>query len=319
MLDTFLSVLRPCWSIVIFAAREAPDVLFQSVDAAIRASPPGTTIEVIVNGNRHLLDQVVARYVMAGQNAESFALRFWFIPFGDKANAWNQYIHTIWADQELVFFVDGYAQVKPDAISLLGNSVMSQDFVLGGTGVPTVGRSAAALRANLLKNGGIHGNLCCVKGRVMSRMRARGIRLPVGLYRTDSLVETFLVYDLNPEKNEWDDRRVYVHPDATWAISVPHGWRVSNMQTRWNRLLRQALGDIEKGAFRELFAIRKIELPLAHDSSLAMVEAWVHECPKAAKKLIRFHPLRRLALQKLRQFRPQAPDQLKPQLVWSGG
>jgi hypothetical protein len=73
-------------------------------------------------------------------------LRIWSIPLGDKANAWNQYIHHLWAGQELVFFIDGYVRLNSDAIELLGGAVQSDPQALGGSGVPTVGRSARALR-----------------------------------------------------------------------------------------------------------------------------------------------------------------------------
>lgn len=304
------------WSLVIFAARETPDILIQTVEAALNAVPACTTIDVLVNGNRDLMDVTIAGYSYRSQDRVPALVKWWFIPWGDKANAWNQYIHSIWAGQELAFFVDGYVQVKPDAIKLLGRAVMGHSFALGGTGVPTTGRSAAKLRRSMLKNGGLHGNLCCIKGQAIRRMRESGIRLPVGLYRTDALMETFMVYDFGPDVNVWNDLRVLVHPDATWSIARADSWGFENLKSRWNRVVRQSMGELEKAAFKDLFVNRKVGLPLKALTVRQLVETWLEECPDQARKMLLRHPLSLLALRKLKTVFVPTFDQLEPVLCF---
>lgn len=311
------SSLSPVWGIAIFAARESAATVQASIAAAEAAALPGARIDVLVNGNRALLEQVVADCRQRDRDTRNVRIQIWFIPLGDKANAWNQYFHHIWSGEALAFFIDGYVQVHADALALLGHAVMAQDSVLGGTGVPTVGRSAAQLRHNLLKNGGIHGNLCCVKGSVIERMRARDIRLPVGLYRTDSLVETFLVYDLDPVSHAWDDGRVLVHPHASWAISVAKPWSLANLRARLSRAVRQASGELEKSAFKTLFADTLTTLPMAALTARELVQTWLQRHPADARKLFLSHPLRLVAWWKLRRCQTPLPSDLKPVLVWS--
>jgi len=100
-------------------------------------------------------------------------LKVWSIHYGDKANAWNQYFHTIWSGEQLAFFTDGYVRLRPDALRLLGNAVMSKESVLGGSGVPSVGRTAKKLTAHMISAGGFHGNFCCVKGCVIYEFKLR--------------------------------------------------------------------------------------------------------------------------------------------------
>jgi hypothetical protein len=48
----------------------------------------------------------------AGRNG---SLRIWSITVGDKAFAWNEYLHRIWPASAMTFFIDGYAEVRSDA------------------------------------------------------------------------------------------------------------------------------------------------------------------------------------------------------------
>ena len=306
----------PRWGVVLFAARETPDAMRQTIAAAQLAVAEQTTIDVLVNGNASLATAVVALLAAPKAAPANGRLRVWSIPHGDKANAWNQYVHHIWAAEELVFFVDGYARVQPDALQLLGNAVMGSDFALGGSGVPTVGWSADVLRANMLKNGGMHGNLCCVKGTALASMKQRGIRLPVGLYRTDSLMETWLVYDLDPIANKWDDARVLVHGRATWGMDEGRVWHPSSVLAHWRRKLRQAQGNLEMRAFKDFFVTRPQLPERLPATSRALVANWMVQCPGDARASLRGHPLRQWAWHRLQQQPDAQPQNLLPTLVW---
>jgi len=308
------------WGVVLFAAREAPGVLIRSIEAARVAAVGRTTIDVMVNGNASLVTSVVALLQSPGVPQVNGCLRMWSIPHGDKANAWNQYLHHIWRGEEIAFFVDGYVQLQPDALGLLGKAVLDGPGVLGGSGVPTQGRSAKALRANMLVNGGFHGNLCCIQGDVIQRLKDRGIKLPVGLYRTDSLMGAFLAYNLDPGTDPWADERIAVHPDASWRVDAQPVWHVSALRSHWKRMLRQARGVLELAAFREHAAVRRLPPERLPDTASAMVSAWVRDCPQDARQALGWHPLRWWALRQLRrESAGLGAANVTPTLVWSNG
>ena len=304
------------WGIVFFAARETPQAIRRSVDAALLAAPGPATIDVMVNGSLPLADALTQGWMAPDTGLPQVRIRVWSIPHGDKANAWNQYVHHIWSSESLAFFLDGYVQPRQDALILLGQAVSGRAAALGGSGVPTQGRSASTLRANFLVNGGFHGNLCCIKGDVLQRLKQRNIRLPVGLYRTDSLMGALLAYDLDPSTRAWDDDRIVVHPEATWRFDAKPGWHIATLQGHWSRRQRQARGALENAAFSNHLAKRRLLPEQLPPEAKELVLNWVRMCPADAQRVLRFHPLRWWALRKLREQQPVDYAVPLPVLRW---
>jgi hypothetical protein len=152
------------WALAIFAARESVADLSASVQAVIVAARVPLVIDVLINGNPSLATDFVKVMQGAVRLAGEVEVRVWYLPFGDKAHAWNEYFHAIWSGEPLAFFIDGYVRPKPDSIELLGRAVLADAVALGGSGTPDMGRTSRQLRAAMLADGGIHGNFCCIKG-----------------------------------------------------------------------------------------------------------------------------------------------------------
>ena len=292
------------WVIVIFASRETLATLLKTLHAATAAAQGLANIEVLVNGNLQLAADVVGHFrdaeAAVGEVVASASawprVRIWSIPFGDKANAWNQYIHQIWVGEEIAFFVDGYVRLNADAVGLLGEAVKSDERALGGCGVPTTGRSAKALRHNLIVNTGFHGNFCCIKGQAMAQMRRSHISLPVGLYRTDALMGAFLCYAMNPATNVWEDHRILVHPTASWDVDLARWWRPRDLVAIFKRYGRQARGRLENKAIANHLAIRRLAPQALPGSATEMVLEWASRCPADLQSIISRDPLARWAL-----------------------
>ncbi len=96
---------------------------------------------MLVNGNP-ALGQDMAAWISASSAMEA-SVRVWSIARGDKAHAWNEYVHRIRPQGRTAFFLDGYAQARPDALSLLAASLAQEAETLGAPRVPSIGRSAA--------------------------------------------------------------------------------------------------------------------------------------------------------------------------------
>ena len=304
------------WSVVIFSSRETLPQLRQTLDAALLASGAGACVHVLVNGNATLA-QALASAIAGEHKSGTFPASYsnaqvWSIPFGDKANAWNQFIHEIWRGEEIAFFIDGYVRLNADAIELLGNAVAANPKALGGTGVPTVGRSAAALRHDLITNTGFHGNFCCITGGTIHQMREMQIRLPIGLYRTDGLMGALLSYALDPGTHVWEDSRIHVHPQASWQTEQAKWWRIKDLRAYAKRALRQARGNLEKAAFADHLVNRLCSPAALPATASEMVLEWAARCPDDFKPLVQGRLLVRVAYKSLLKAPDVAPGNLKP-------
>ncbi|HEV2608905.1 MAG TPA: hypothetical protein VGU61_01460 [Noviherbaspirillum sp.] len=318
-----LRLERHDWTVAIFAARETAGTLASCLQAALKScGSRRTVIDVLVNGNRALADQF-SEYVdefrrrrMDNQTTDNAVVRVWFIPFGDKAHAWNVYLHTIWPGGDVGYFIDGYVQVRPDAFLLLDEGLTTTTGALGATGIPTSGRSARNLASQMLTEGGMHGNLHAIRGSAISNLKQTGFRLPLGLYRTDSLIGAVLMFRLDPAKNEWDPKRVFVHPQVTWHVASASLWTLKDLSAQYKRKLRQAQGALENRAVREHLAIGKRDPVLLPRTTNELVNRWLAAHPEQATQAFVSQPLTFYAARKLRQHRDWSIADLPPVLAY---
>ena len=106
----------------IFAAREDASEIMKSIaacrDASKREGLPAIC-DVLVNGNRRLVDDLQHELFPVAEHSNPFLIRVWYIAVPDKAHTWNIYLEHIWPQAEVAHFVDGYAQPHADSFSLL--------------------------------------------------------------------------------------------------------------------------------------------------------------------------------------------------------
>ncbi|MFX1678196.1 hypothetical protein PV762_03100 [Mitsuaria sp. CC2] len=301
-------------SLVIFSSRESDAVLHANVSALRGALPPDMQVVILVNGNGALVGQLRRRLAV---EPPPFPVSLWEIPHGDKANAWNQYVHAIWQGESLVCFIDGYVTLPPLAIARLAEAVEAGGaHVLGGTGQPSIGRGSAALRERMRQEGGFHGNFCCLKGSTIAAMRARGLRLPVGLYRTDSLMGAFLSFGLHPESSPWDPSRIAVADDATWLLPKKQWWRPGDVKGQIKRVLRQGRGRVENAAVKFFLATRHQPIDSLPATARALALAWQTRAPQEVEALLRADALNRRGWRELLDQQEPVPQTLAPRLVW---
>lgn len=310
------------WALVIFANRESLQQLHQTLTAALTSASSCAVIHVLVNGNPALANAMAAELTVQQGNSGlalgNPAVRLWSIPLADKANAWNQYIHELWSGEEIVFFIDGYVRLNADAVELLGTAVTANPQALGGTGVPTMGRSAKALRENMIVNTGYHGNFCCIKGSTIHQMRDKQIRLPLGLYRTDSLMGAFLCYALDPGSHIWEDYRIHVHPTASWQIDPAKWWRFKDLKAYVKRYFRQVRGRIENAAVAEHLANRRCSPAKLPATAQEMVLEWSEQCPDDARVLAQSSPVIRYVMAGIQSAALPVMGNALPKIVWQG-
>lgn len=237
-------------NIAILSSRESLDVLVSTVQSAVKAVPMNSIVDVVINGNNEN-----AKYIVQALNVldgyESIKIFIWFISKADKENAWNTHIHQIWrSNDQFAIYIDGYVKVDSVSIDAICNA-MSKQGALGGTGLPSIGRSAKAQRDEMVKNGGFHGNFCGLTQRAMEIIRANGIRIPIGMYRVDSVMGAYLSFGLDNINNEWRPKEyIKIASDATWQVEKKHWYKIKDIVAAIKRKKRQAKGGIENLAIK---------------------------------------------------------------------
>ena len=289
-------------------------MLTSCVQAAIVAcSGRRARIDVLINGNAQLAEQFSA--VAADLGSGTASVRVWSIAAPDKAHTWNEFTHQIWDTGGTAFFIDGYAQVQPGSLTAMEQALAATPDALGATGVPTCGRSATKIREQMLREGGIHGNLFAISAEGMRGIRQSGFRLPLGIYRTDPLIGSVLMFRLDPANNAWKPGRIVVVPTATWHVDGIEDINLKNIKSQFKRILRQAQGDLENLAARDHLAFRKLppqDLPV---TVADMIASWIAAHPAQARALFLRRPLCFYAARKLREPRDWSTTTIAPQLL----
>jgi hypothetical protein len=196
--------------IAVFAHNEARRIT--ACLEALRLSPilPNTSCYVIANG---CTDDTLARvteYALHAPWVKVIELRI-----GDKANAWNYFVHEMAPQAESYFFTDGDCKVENGALQCLEEPLLS-DNVNAASGVPSRRNiSLGIFRREITMHGGFAGNLYVLSRDFVSRLRAQGVRLPRGLIGDDSLISALALWDLDPS-SDWKQERIRVVPTATF-------------------------------------------------------------------------------------------------------
>ena len=304
------------WSIAIFAARESTAVLAASIRAALAACKGRSAIiNVLINGNQALAQELAT--MVDCWDSGSCDLQLWSISTPDKAHTWNEYAHRIWTPGSLAFFVDGYARVMPDAFREIEQHLVKAPESWCASGVPTCGRSATSIREEMLRSGGIHGNLYSVSSKGMESIRTTGFRLPLGLYRTDPLLGAALIFRLDPANNTWEPKRITVVATATWQVDNQSLWSLQSIQGQLKRMVRQAQGELENRAAREHMAIKRLAPQFLPKTAKELITHWLDEHPAQARALFKQRPLTFYAAKKVRGLRDWSSVSTLPLLVRS--
>ncbi|WP_431268584.1 hypothetical protein [Dankookia sp. P2] len=237
-------------------------------------------------------------------------VRLFDIRFGDKSNAWNQYVHALAPAASMHVFVDGYAMVTPGAIRALAGALADNPQAHAAAALPSSGRSAPAQRAAMRRSPSLHGSLHALRGGFLDRIRAAGIRLPVGLYRGDGLVGSLVVHDLDALADPWDTSRIALAEAATWKVAPLSLLRPRDLRRLWNRRVQQARGSFEDAALKSwIYSANFTGLPSFADCMLA---EWLKADPAALRGRT---PFPRLAHARLAIPRAPSADLLEPTVL----
>ena len=297
------------WSVSVFARNERHHLpaCIKAIARAIRGV--NTHVSLILNGTSD--DSSTVADALTRQLGLS--IEIYDIEFGDKSNAFNQFVYSIRPKADVYFFVDGYAMVDEFAFIELNRSLEEHSQSNAAAALPSTGRSASNIRVDMLKYGGLHGSLFALRRSFVDRLVMMELRLPIGLYRGDGLIGSFVAHDLDPQ-NPWRPFLAgNVVPTATWQTVPLSVWRWRDLVRHWHRLIRQGRGRLEHEAIKEIIYRNGYKaLPVYAD---LMILEWINKLPKYRRsKLIR-DPFAMLAVWQIRRPRSPATEEIIPHLL----
>ncbi len=294
-----------------FARNERPTLISCLKHIARAVDGRDAHVSVILNGSSD--GSALALKAAAPEIGVPFSV--YEIDYADKSNAINQVVHHLRRTAEICFFVDAYAMITPDSLIDLAETLAANPRAMAAAAVPSAGRSADAMRAEMMINPGIHGSLFALRGEFVARMAEQDFRIPVGLYRGDGLIGSALMHNLDALGTPWTKHHIAIAPKATWSFRPLSPWNSADRKRQWNRLLRQGRGELEDMAIKRLIYLGNYEaLP---EFASELVRDLLRNDRAEALRCLRRRPLGVMALREAFAAKDPAPGDLVPRLVVS--
>lgn len=226
----------PCsWPVAVFAHNEARNIV-ACLDSLQRAAAVPPTCYVLANACSDATEALVRRYALAHPNVHLVS-----IALGDKANAWNVFVHEVAPHgAEVVFFMDGDVRATPGALDNMARTLDGQPHANGVSALPKSGRGVEAFQRDMLENNGVAGNLYGLRATFVERIRTRGIHMPVGTIGEDALMGAMLKWDLSGE-TRWDNARVVVAREAGFEFDSVSPWLPREWKKYYRRRVRYSV------------------------------------------------------------------------------
>jgi glycosyltransferase involved in cell wall biosynthesis len=237
------------------AAKSAPDGRSQSLPVmvlahneerhiaacldSIFAADPDRRFEIYVmaNGCTDRTEDIVRDY-----GARHADVHLVSIALGDKCNAWNVFVHEVvptrCPSRDVYFFMDGDARATPGSFTAMARTLQSEPYAHAAAAVPTTGRNVKRDRQKILELRELVANLYALRGEFVERARAKNARIPLSLEGDDGLIGALVKWDLEPQRRQFDDRRIAPCADAGFAFESMSLTRVSDWKAYWKRAVR---------------------------------------------------------------------------------
>lgn len=299
-------------NLAIFASRETTQELKQTLKHALESTQPNCTIDILINGNKKLESDLTATLKNTSKQPLQ-PIRVWSIPTADKANTWNQHIHSIWAGNTDTIYIDGYVLINRDSVLRLQNTLQKNPSALGTSGAPSIGWSAKKIRETMKNDGGFHGNFCAISAAALARIREHNAKLPLGMYRVDALMGAFLAFGLSDKERRWQPK-IYTPTtfDATWMCTEKLWYSPKDIASWYRRRERQLRGQIENSAIKALLTEDMTSFADLPKNIAALFETWKDRQPKEFQRR-RYQKAKNYFL----SYTPPLKTDLAPKLVYN--
>jgi glycosyltransferase involved in cell wall biosynthesis len=228
---------KAVWPVMVLAHNEERHIK-ACLDSIFAADPVGRfEVYVMANGCTDATEEIVRQYARKRPEVHLVSIRF-----GDKCNAWNVFIHETVAaqcpDREVYFFMDGDARAVPGSFSAMARALAEDEHAHAASAPPVSGRNAARDRAELLEQRGLVANLYALRGAFVRRLQHMGVRIPLKLEGDDGLLGALIKWDLEPDRRDFDHKRIVPCPTAGFEFEPFSPLRPANWLVYWRRAVR---------------------------------------------------------------------------------
>lgn len=226
------------WPVAVFAHNEARHILacLDSLERAAAGQP--LSVHVLANGCRDATAEVARKHARRGGD-----IRVVEIALGDKANAWNTYIHDLAPRAPIHFFIDGDVRADPHALPRMAETLLASPRHNAISAMPGNGRDRAGIRRRMLRFGRVAGNLYALSGAFVEQLKAAERRMPVGFIGEDWLVACMAKQDYTRLAMQTPNQGLVFNPEATFSIRSLSPWRPRDWRTYVRRLVRYRLRE----------------------------------------------------------------------------
>jgi len=223
------------WSVAVFAHNEARNII-ACLDSLQAASHHPIECHVLANACSDRTEALVREYAVRHPN-----VRLHVIALGDKATAWNVFVHDFALQGAAhYFFIDGDVRATPGALDIMADVLAQHPQANGVSSLPKSGRGVAAFQRDMLKDNGVAGNLYGLRGAFVERIREQAIRMPIGTIGEDALIGAMLKWDLRGD-TRWDNSRVVVAQGAGFEFDSVSPWLPREWKKYYRRRVRYSV------------------------------------------------------------------------------
>lgn len=217
------------WPVAVFAHNEARNIV-ACLDSLQAAASHPITCHVLANACSDRTEALVREYGADHPNVHLVS-----ITLGDKANAWNVFVHQVAPIGSLLyFFIDGDVRAMPGSLDAMAQVLAQHPHANGVSALPQSGRGIAAFQRDMLRNNGVAGGLYGLRGSFVERIRTQAINFPIGTIGEDALIGAMLKWDLRGD-TRWDNSRVVVAENAGFEFDSVSPW----LSREWKKYFRR--------------------------------------------------------------------------------
>ena len=229
------------WSVCIFAHNEQDHIrnAIESILKNVQSLDVRTSLHVILNGSTDGTSEIVRALC---QTYPAVVLHE--LALGDKANAWNHYVHQVAGDADLHFFCDGDLTVAPGSFSQLANTCLAHPEALLIPSIAAGGLSETRYARHQIQHNGMSA-FYAVSKETLAKFRATKLVLPVGLIGDDSLLIWLCKNRFAPEKLALDESAVSICESASFKMEPRLYWRPDGALEHIRRQRRYAIRQLQ--------------------------------------------------------------------------
>lgn len=229
-------------SVAVFAYNEERRITdaLQSIDREAEGFSAPVEVHILANGCR---DGTAAKARQFQPRRVEVTVHE--IKLGDKANAWNTYVHDIAPARPLHFFMDGDVRVHPGSLAAMAEASRQQPQAHAVSSLPKSGRTRHGWAAFIRRNHGLPGCLYLLPERTLRRFRDAAIRLPVGLIGEDVLLQFLIKRDLGEQLDGERTERIHVCEAAGFENDSLSPRSLADVGLYYRRLRRNSLRELQ--------------------------------------------------------------------------